>query len=251
MRSREFQNILVKCSETLCVTLLHQEAWGTTQGLSCPVPSSPVPAMVHTEHAYRDCTVKICVLPTPSLCMHVSSPYYGVPVLYHCLDFALNRSMRGVRCGPGGATVDLRWARAERRKKEEEENNRAALTILFCTDATQQIRGRLWTVDDPSVPERSQSHGSTLTHCCFFSTHVGVIDRPVVNVRGDKLLLNVLKLRGAEQMSRKFCDCLLTEWTLHLNTHTLSRHIRLTFLQPWDANLEQNSSIPDISFRLT
>lgn len=129
----------------------------------------------------------------------------------------------GVRCGPGGATVDLRWARAERRKKEEEENNRAALTILFCTDATQQIRGRLWTVDDPSVPERSQSHGSTLTHCCFFSTHVGVIDRPVVNVRGDKLLLNVLKLRGAEQMSRKFCDCLLTEWTLHLNTHTHTR----------------------------
>lgn len=123
----------------------------------------------------------------------------------------------------GGATVDLRWARAERRKKEEEENNRAALTILFCTDATQQIRGRLWTVDDPSVPERSQSHGSTLTHCCFFSTHVGVIDRPVVNVRGDKLLLNVLKLRGAEQMSRKFCDCLLTEWTLHLNTHTHTR----------------------------
>lgn len=157
----------------------------------------------------------------------------------------------GVRCGPGGATVDLRWARAERRKKEEEENNRAALTILFCTDATQQIRGRLWTVDDPSVPERSQSHGSTLTHCCFFSTHVGVIDRPVVNVRGDKLLLNVLKLRGAEQMSRKFCDCLLTEWTLHLNTHTLSRHIRLTFLQPWDANLEQNSSVPDFFFRLT
>lgn len=166
MRSREFQNILVKCSETLCVTLLHQEAWGTTQGLSCPVPSSPVPAMVHTEHAYRDCTVKICVLPTPSLCMHVSSPYYGVPVLYHCLDFALNRSMRGgsgvVRGGGhSGPTMSTSWEEKERRRRKQQSCINNSL-LHWCDPADQRSPLNCWRPLSPWTLSESRVNADPL-----------------------------------------------------------------------------------------